>query len=342
MKGSAVVVAALVTLQIASCGALYPGSFYQMMLRLSKGHRNLVKNARTVSSPNQLWAILDPPAALGSLWNEPLNSNRIVRSAEFNDIEGRQLDGEPDVNTDAPAEADTAEADTAGAAEADTAEADTAGAAAADTAGAAEADTAEADTEAPEEATEAPMVCGGEIPTLLETGEVREDKLLINTTLETPGYDAEGYPGDIECIWNVNVESGCAMGFMTWQLDSSYIRSTRGCSEDFVEIGFDGYYTEKHCGTINGKTGARLWSNPLNTERSLNIRFLAGARDENVGGGKGIKIYINGFCSTYSDEYVAAAEATAETATEAVAEDATQRSDLDLDYSEDAVGQEVF
>lgn len=54
-----------------------------MMLRLNKGHKNLVKNARTVSSPNQLWAILDPPAALGSLWNEPLNSNRIVRSAQF-------------------------------------------------------------------------------------------------------------------------------------------------------------------------------------------------------------------------------------------------------------------
>ncbi|XP_037778595.1 uncharacterized protein LOC119575178 [Penaeus monodon] len=298
MKESAVVVAALVTLQLASCGALggYPGTFYQMMLRLNKGHRNLVKNARTVSSPNQLWAILDPPAALGSLWNEPLNSNRIVRSAEFNDFEGRQLDGEPDVSTDAPAEPDT---------------------------------------EAPEEATEAPVVCGGEVPTLLETGEVREDKLLINTTVETPGYDGEGYPADLECIWNVNVESGCALGFMTWQIDSGYIRSTRGCSEDFVEMGFDGDYTEKHCGTINGKSGARLWSNPLNTDRSLNIRFLAGPRDDSAGGEKGIRIYINGFCSTYSDEYVAEAEAGAETATEAVAEDATQRSDLDLDYSED-------
>lgn len=65
------------------CASSPSGTFYQMMLRLNKGHRNLVKNARTVSSPNQLWAILDPPAALGSLWNEPLNSNRIVRSAEF-------------------------------------------------------------------------------------------------------------------------------------------------------------------------------------------------------------------------------------------------------------------
>ncbi|XP_047489812.1 uncharacterized protein LOC125039667 [Penaeus chinensis] len=287
MKGSAVVVAALVTLQIASCGALYPGTSYQM-LQSNEGLRNPVKNARAMT--------LDSPAALGT---------------ESGDIEGRQLDGEPDVNTDAPAEADT-EADTAGAAETDTAEADT----------------AEADTEAPEDATEAPVVCGGEIPTLLETGEVREDKLLINTTLETPGYDAEGYPADIECIWNVNVESGCALGFVIWQVDSGFIRPTRGCSEDFVEMGFDGFYTEKHCGTIHGKSGVKLWSNPLNTERSLNIRFLAGTRRGNAGGGKGIKIYITGFCNTYSDEYVAAAEATAETATEAVAEDTTQTNEV--------------
>ncbi|XP_063585247.1 uncharacterized protein LOC134762632 [Penaeus indicus] len=279
MRGSAVVVAALVTLQLASCAALYPDTFYRK-LRLSNSHRNLVKNARTMT--------LDPPAALGT---------------ESGETEGRQLDGEPDASTDAPAEADT---------------------------------------EAPEEATEAPVVCGGEVPTLLETGEVREDKLLINTTVETPGYGGEGYPADLECIWNVNVESGCALGFVIWNIDSGHIRPTRGCSDDFVEMGFDGAYTEKYCGTINGKSGVKLWSESVNGERSLNIRFLAGTRRGNAGGGKGIKIYITGFCSIYSDEYVAAAEATAETATEAVAEDATQRSDLDLDYNEDAVGEEVF
>lgn len=298
MKESAVVVAVLVTLQLASCGALggYPGTFYQMMLRLNKGHKNLVKNARTVSSPNQLWAILDPPAALGSLWNEPLNSNRIVRSAQFDDREERQLDGEPEESTDAPEE--------------------------------------EAGTEAPEDATEAPELCGGELPTLLETGEVREDKLLINTTVETPGYGEDGYPADIECIWNVNMESGCAMGFLTWRIYSGYIRPSRGCSEDFVEIGFDGSYTQKHCETVNDLSGAKLWSNPLNTDRSLNIRFLAGPREDGSGA-KGISIHIKGYCSTYSDEYVAAAESAAETVTEAVAEDATQRSDLDLDYGGD-------
>ncbi|XP_042857258.1 uncharacterized protein LOC122243683 [Penaeus japonicus] len=299
MKASAVAVAVLVSLQLASCGALagYPGTFYQMMLRLNKGHKNPVKNARTVSSPSQLWAILDPPAALGSLWNEPINSNRIVRSAEFDASASRQLFDDVELRTDAPEETDT---------------------------------------EAPAEATEAPVVCGGEIlPTLLETGRGEEDKLLINTTVETPGYNAGGYPADIECIWNANVDSGCAQGFVTWQINSGVIRSSRGCSQDYLEVGFDGVVVKKHCGSLSDIGGAKLWADATSDERSLNMRFLAAPRDENEGGANGFQIQILGYCSTYSEEYIAAAAE--ETATEAVTEVVTEalRNDLDQDYNVD-------
>lgn len=49
----------------------------------------------------------------------------------------------------------------------------------------------------------------------------------------------------------------------------------------------------RHCETVNDLSGAKLWSNPLNTDRSLNIRFLAGPREDGSGA-KGISIHIKG------------------------------------------------
>nr|XP_045581935.1 mucin-19-like [Procambarus clarkii] len=95
MRGSAPVVALLsLLLQVWTSHALggYPGTFYQIMLRFNKER----KYARTAPSPSRLWAILDPAASLGSLSREPLNSNRIVRSAAFRSPEPRQLEASRD------------------------------------------------------------------------------------------------------------------------------------------------------------------------------------------------------------------------------------------------------
>ncbi|MPC48854.1 hypothetical protein E2C01_042640 [Portunus trituberculatus] len=78
--------AVVVVLQVLGCCwafGSYPGTFYQMMLRLNKER----KYARTAPSPSRLWAIFNPAATLGSLSDVPFDSNRVVRR----DLEPRQV-----------------------------------------------------------------------------------------------------------------------------------------------------------------------------------------------------------------------------------------------------------
>ncbi|XP_050737323.1 mucin-21-like [Eriocheir sinensis] len=86
MRGRATWAAAFGLLQVLGyCCAFggYPGTFYQMMLRLNKER----KYGRTAPSPSRLWAVLNPAATLGSLSHIPLDSNRVVRR----DLEPRQV-----------------------------------------------------------------------------------------------------------------------------------------------------------------------------------------------------------------------------------------------------------
>ncbi|KAK8389770.1 hypothetical protein O3P69_009044 [Scylla paramamosain] len=91
--------AAVVLLQVLGCCwafGSYPGTFYQMMLRLNKER----KYARTAPSPSRLWAIFNPAATLGSLSDVPFDSNRVVRR----DLEPRQVQQPSTQRPTSPAE----------------------------------------------------------------------------------------------------------------------------------------------------------------------------------------------------------------------------------------------
>ncbi|XP_071543330.1 uncharacterized protein [Panulirus ornatus] len=301
-----VLVSVVWVLQVLGCHALggYPGTFYQIMLRLNKER----KYARTAPSPSRLWAILDPAASLGSLSHEPLNSNRIIRSADYLSRmwEPRQ------VREEEAAALETNEASTENpVTEAHKEDAGT------------EVLTQEAQTEAPTEAgvdiasptggpaTQPPPVaeeCGGNITmTEIPSTVTVQEGAKYEEVLVTPGWEAGQYPESTECVWNLHVGLECQAGLLLYKVLDGEVRETQNCIEDYLEVIQPNGYTTKYCGplTMNGNhvSGTDTWNSAQ--LRTTTLRFRSEVRSgdrSSAGNPKGLKLQVTYYCWLYNKD----------------------------------------
>ncbi|XP_066946949.1 uncharacterized protein [Macrobrachium rosenbergii] len=248
------------------------------------------KHPRTAPSPNQLWAILDPPASLGSLSNLHLRTNRIIRSAEgFRDEElSRQVIDDVDPPTEAPAEVEEPVTE---ATEPEVEE------------------PVEEETEPPV-TTPAPIICGGDLDIGIDPNNLTiPDGRVFYDIIETPGWDDGEYPEDFECEWNLNVKKDCMMGMTLFTVKEGYIRETPSCTDDYLKVIYSGGSESRYCGAVvSGQysvSGTDLWTLESEVPRTIQLIFKAGIRtgaDNSGGFPRGVQIEVTSYCWAFTED----------------------------------------
>ncbi|XP_068248894.1 uncharacterized protein [Palaemon carinicauda] len=286
--GSLLVVLSQVMVTSALGG--YPGTFYRIMMMLNRDR----KAPRTAPAPNQLWAILDPPASLGSLSKLHPRTNRIIRSAEDSRAEEllRQYLEERDAETEAPGEPVTEEP--------------------------APEEEEEVETEPPV-TTEAPIICGGDINIGIDPSNLTiPDGRVFYEVIETPGWEEGEYPEDFECQWNLNVQNDCKIGMTIFTVKDGYIRETAACKEDYLKVVYPSSVESRYCGAIvsggSSVSGTDLWTLESEVPRTVQLIFKAGTRTESSGSGgspKGFQIELTSYCWDFTTDFLSRTTTTA-------------------------------
>ncbi|XP_069939059.1 uncharacterized protein [Cherax quadricarinatus] len=294
MQGWVTLTWLLLLLQVLTCHGLggYPGTFYQIMLRLNKER----KNARTAPSPNRLWVILDPAASLGSLSREPLNSNRIIRSASFRipELEEVQEEWTPEkvfpqeepltelreewnpktglhgevlatetviteewnISTASPQEGPVTEAalteQQQQQEEEEVTQTDVLVEGGTQTDLEVDQWTTEVSTR---DANREPESCGGEVwmTTIPGNNTIVEEGSKHQQVLVTPGWYDGRYPHNLDCVWNLNVGTECQAGLLLYKVLEGQVRETNRCLQDYLQVLQPNGFSAKYCGPLVNK-----------------------------------------------------------------------------------------
>ncbi|XP_047736654.1 uncharacterized protein LOC108672767 [Hyalella azteca] len=126
-------------------------------------------------------------------------------------------------------------------------------------------------------------------------------------SLHTPGYGSRRpYQAGLVCSWTVQIGPSCEYGMLVYSLAPSFIRRSHACSEDHLDVVYNGDRVSRYCGPLSRQqkvSGAQIWSTSVPKNLTLVFRSAPRRRKISSEHNWGVGVDVAAFCWGYSDAF---------------------------------------